>query len=240
MVAHCSAADIRRDLLRVFHWTDFEESSTGTAWLISIYLDDEQKISMELTDVKKKTEFRLNAAIKNDSIIGISQDNGIQLRLKATGVQEQSSLKGYLSMAASGNEKKEMNLIFRSRSAGESDNRYFRLYGTDAEIEAFAAKIQQSLLEDDRVWLSMAIQYPMNIEVSQGTTILIQTRQQFMEAFNKIFDQAFKEKILGACSLNMKSDESGVEFGRGWIKINNTKKSDEKKHQYVITRLTKF
>jgi hypothetical protein len=113
------------------------------------------------------------------------------------------------------------------------------LYGNDTEIEAFAAKIQSSLKEDNRVWISAALQYPMYVEISPGNTILLQTRQQFMDQFNKIFDSAFREKILSASALNMKSDEQGVELGKGCIRINNTKKSNEKKYQFVITSIKK-
>ena len=235
----CNAGDIKRDLLRVFHWTDFEGSSKGSVWLLSVYLDDEQKISLEMNDLKQKTEYKMNAVCKNDSLIAQSQDGSISLRLKAAGIQEQSELSGYMQTSSTGKEKINLSFSFRSRSAGEADNRYFRLYGSDAEIEAFAAKIQQSLIEDNRVWISTVIQYPMNIEISPGTSLLIQTRQQFMDAYIKIFDQPFREKICSACSNNMKSDEAGVELGKGWIRINNTKKSDEKRHQLVITRISK-
>jgi hypothetical protein len=230
------ATDIKRDVLRVFHWTDFESSVSEQGWLLSVYLDDEQKISMELVDTKQKIEYKLSPECRNDSLIGINIDKNLQIRLKASGEQDKSVFSGFMK-----NESVKINLSFhfRSRSSGELENRYFRLYGSDSEIEAFGIKIQQSIIEDDRVWLSTAIQYPMNIEVNTGNILFIQTRQQFMESFNKIFDPAFKDKILGCCSINMKSDELGVDMGKGWIKINNTKKSTEKKHQLTITQIRK-
>lgn len=233
------AGDIKNDLLRVFHWTDFEGVGKGSNWLLTVYLDDEKKLSMELTDTRQRVEYKMNTESKSDSLIGRSEDGSIQLRLKASGLQEQSTLSGYLQNGSGGGAKTELSFQFRSRSGGEHDNRYFRLYGSDAEIEAFVGKIQQSLIEDNRVWISTVVQYPMNIEISPGNTQLIQTRQQFMDAFVKIFDPAFKEKVCGACSLNMMSDESGVILGKGWIKINNTKKSDEKRHQFIITLISK-
>lgn len=230
------AADLRQEMLRVFSWTDYESTGPEAALLLSVYLDDEQKVFVELVNIKEQQEYPLKSMIKADSLLAWSEDSKIKLHLKGKGLQEQGGFQGFM---VENGIRRNCAFSYRSRSAGESNNRYFRLYGNDTEIEAFAAKIQSSLKEDNRVWISAALQYPMYVEISPGNTILLQTRQQFMDQFIKIFDSAFREKILSASALNMKSDEQGVELGKGCIRINNTKKSNEKKYQFVITSIKK-
>ncbi len=121
---------------------------------------------------------------------------------------------------------------------GDFKNRYSFLYGTDTELEAFSMKIKSSLETNEKVWLSSSIQYPMQVQID-GKPFLLRSRQQFMEQYNKIFDKEFKDKILAEPFINLYSNAESVQIAGGLIWIYNTKKSNEEKYEYIITKINK-
>ena len=80
-------------------------------------------------------------------------------------------------------------------------------------VETFCAKLKKDILTGNKADVAAIIYYPMNVYVD-GKMDKIETDQEFITKFDKIFYPAFKEKIKENCiPMNMCNSYKGVWFG---------------------------
>ncbi len=112
-----------------------------------------------------------------------------------------------------------------SASYGALDHRY-DLYGADSDVEEFMKHVKTSIINGDKEWISKHVDYPLETTLDGENPIKIKTKKQLVANFDKIFYQAYKDKIKSYCTCNLFSKDDGVMLGSGLIWINNSPKSN--------------
>ena len=113
------------------------------------------------------------------------------------------------------------------------ENRYNDVMGSNEEVEAFMKKTKAAIAGSDREWLANHIFFPLNCNVN-GKLTQIKGSKQFIEKFDLIFTDSFKQQVAKGCTCNMFSNYRGVMLGNGEIWISNTAESTEKKPGFII------
>ncbi|MEK7431960.1 MAG: hypothetical protein AABZ74_02415, partial [Cyanobacteriota bacterium] len=106
--------------------------------------------------------------------------------------------------------------------------------GTDNDVEIFMKKVKKSIIEDDKEWISNHISYPIKTKIDTKKTIIIKSKKELINNFNKIFNKEFKEQIKSFCSCNLFHNYQGVMLGNGQIWIENKPNSTNTKYDFQI------
>ena len=128
----------------------------------------------------------------------------------------------------------EFKLTLQSIGGGTYDKRYADLYGTDEEVEKFMKQVKTSILNGDKEWMANHIAYPIKTTLYKNKAITIKNKKQFIENFELIFHQGFKDKIKSSCVCNMFANYQGVMLGNGEIWIYNKLNSTEDNYDFNI------
>ena len=125
-------------------------------------------------------------------------------------------------------------LKLNSINGGTFKHRYLDFYGTDNDVEIFMKKVKKSIIEDDKEWISNHISYPIKTKIDTKKTIIIKSKKELINNFNKIFNKEFKEQIKSFCSCNLFHNYQGVMLGNGQIWIENKPNSTNTKYDFQI------
>lgn len=111
----------------------------------------------------------------------------------------------------------------------EYGKRYASALGTtsDQETEAFVTNIQNYVSKNDKKQLAELIQYPITVNID-GKATSIQSKEDFINNYDKIFYPDFKQIISNAFTKYMFANWRGVMFGANrynmWISKDINKK----------------
>lgn len=222
-----------------YSWNDFKGRMGEQTIYFSVFPEDDQVMVGNYFFQGKEERISLQGTWNKDSINLKAINNGKTLgwfKAKLSGTTN-ADLTGSFSNLK-GDTTLKFNFMLRHICPGDFKNRYSFLYGTDQELEAFTLKIKSSLESNEKVWLSSVLQYPLQVMI-EGKPFLLRSRQQFMEQYNKIFDKEFKDKLLSEPFINLYSNAESVQLAGGLMWIYNTKKSNEEKYEYIITKINK-
>lgn len=222
-----------------YSWNDYKGNLGTRNLYFSVFPEDEGVMVGNYFFAGSMERIALQGSWNKDSIVlkAMNKEKTIGWFKAKLNASPKADLNGVYTNLR-GDTVLKFNLQLRAICPGDFKNRYSFLYGTDAELEAFSAKIKSSLETNEKVWLSSAIQYPLQVQI-EGKPFLLRSRQQFMEQYNKIFDKDFKDKILAEPFINLYATAEGVQLAGGLIWIYNTKKSNEEKYEYIITKINK-
>jgi hypothetical protein len=222
-----------------YSWNDYKGNLGTNTVYFSVFPEDEGVMVGNYFFAGSMERIALQGSWNKDSIVlkAMNKDKTIGWFKAKLNASPKADLNGVYANLK-GDTLLKFNFKLSGICAGDFKNRYSFLYGTDAELEAFSVKIKSSLETNEKVWLSSSIQYPLQVQI-EGKPFLLRSRQQFMEQYNKIFDKDFKDKILAEPFINLHSTAEGVQLAGGLIWIYNTKKSNEEKYEYIITKINK-
>ncbi|MEO6454916.1 MAG: hypothetical protein ABIN97_12620 [Ginsengibacter sp.] len=139
-----------------------------------------------------------------------------------------------------GNKRSSLRLQLSTMVGGSPTQRYFELFGTTQEVEAFAEKIKASFIDNDKNWLAEKCQYPLIVYFEKGKKRIINSDKQFLDNYDKLFSKAFLEKFKKIKCYNMFSSHIGAAMNKGEVVINHTKNSTSDKYEYCISSITVF
>lgn len=206
----CNAETIQKG------WNTFEGSIGKSDIVVNIYCDSIGNLSGDYC--YKKHEIRI--AIKgkrNGNIFFLDEFIDTKINAKFNGKinEEDNTISGKWSSTT--HSDIAFSLKLASWTGGNLDNRY--AFGTDEEIESFVKKIKSAFVNDDKIWISKNIKYPITVSVL-SKKVKVKTAKEFTTKYSKIVNEKYKNDIKNSCICNIFSNWRGAMIANGLVWIN--------------------
>lgn len=87
-------------------------------------------------------------------------------------------------------------LCFGLASANpRQDGRFAAASLTDRDVETFFSSFREAIAAQDKKKVASLISYPVKVTLSSGPRRTIRNRAEFIKAYDRIFDDEFRETI---------------------------------------------
>lgn len=220
--------------LEIGQWSDFEGTLGKTGIQLSLFRFDKGQVKGTYCYKKYEEHINLSGYISGNKLELTESSNG-----KTTGY-----FSGSLStddadrfegtwQDPSKTKSIAFKLILTGVKGSDHKNRYNDVMGGSEVVEAFMKKTKAAIAGADREWLANHTFFPLNCKVN-GKLTQIKGPKQFIEKFDLIFNDAFKQQVAKDCTCNMFSNYRGVMLGNGDIWISNTIESTEARPAFII------
>lgn len=90
----------------------------------------------------------------------------------------------------------------------------------DQDVENFVNKIQNDIVNDNKVQLAEEIRYPINVKIDEKIT-KIENKKDLIKNYDQIFDVNYKQEISKAPTKYLFVNYQGIMFANGNIWIND-------------------
>jgi hypothetical protein len=221
--------------LERYGWNIFEGKLEGRQMQLAVYLVDTQRV---------EGNYAFEGSPVKHHVTGFTRGDSLFLH----GTEPEISFVGHLftdtldeltgTWEENGQPDNLMQFSLRSTAItrGSLENQYEDMYGTEAEVESFALKVKNAVIQGDKTWLADHIQYPLRCYLS-GKLKAIKNREDFLKAYDSIITTEFKEKLNHVYTTNLFTKDGEVMLGNGEIWIGNTTHSSEEKYDFIITTI---
>lgn len=216
-------------------WTDFEGTLGKSGIQLSLYRFDNGLIKGNYCYKKYDSKIQLEGQITGDKIV-ITEF----LKGKPNGRFEGKVFTDSLDRFegtwtdSAGTKTIEFKLTLQAIVGSDYERRYTDFYGSDNDIEKFMKKVKTSIINGDKTWIVNNTRYPLKTTLGKGKEITIKNKAQFMELFDQVFHQEFKDKVKAFCICNLFGNYNGIMLGNGQIWINNKTNSTKTKFGFSI------
>lgn len=226
-------------------WADYNGKLGDNEILLSIYKSADGKLSGNyryVTDEKKT--FAITGSVKDCTYYLDVVDNKNKtlgkfvIRYTSEKVKKTDNYDGVYT--DTNNKQSPLKLQLGTMVGGSATQRYFELFGTTGEVDAFAEKIKAAFINNDKKWLAAKCQYPLVIYPAKGKEKIIKSEKDFLDSYNQLFSKAYVDKFKKIKCHTMFSNHMGVLMGKGEVIINHTKTSTFTNYEYGISSFTVF
>lgn len=220
--------------LEIGSWNDFDGFLGKTGIQLSLFRFENGQVKGTYCYKKYETHITLTGNISGNKLELTESANG-----KTTGyfsgslfTDDADRFEGTWKDAS-----KTKSIAFKLTLSGVKGNSYEHRYndilGSNEAVEAFMKKAKAAIAGADRTWLASHTLFPIFCAVN-GKPVQIKSQKQFIEKFDLIFHNAFKQQVAKACTCNMFCNYRGVMLGNGELWISNTADSTEEEVRFVI------
>lgn len=226
-------------------WADYNGKMGDNEILLSIYksadgnlsgnyrfVKDEKKIFL-FTGNEKDCSYYLNVVDNKNKVLG-----KFLFRYTSDKIKKTDNYDGVYT--DSNNKQAPLKLQLTTMVGGTLTQRYFELFGTTGEVDAFAEKIKAAFINNDKKWLAAKCQYPLVVYPARGKEKIIKNEKEFLDSYDQFFSKAYLDKIKKIKCYTMFSNHIGVLMGKGEVVINHTKSSTAANYEYGISSFTVF
>ena len=100
----------------------------------------------------------------------------------------------------------------------------------DQEVETFFLSFREAVSTGDKKKVASLISYPIKVSISPGRTRTIRNRVDFVKAYDRIFDDEFRQLIVKTETKDLWARSTGVATPRGeiWFSGIGMKESPDK------------
>jgi hypothetical protein len=102
------------------------------------------------------------------------------------------------------------------------------------EVEQFFLSFKDAVAKGDKGAVASMVSYPVKVTLASGQRVTIRNRNQFMQRYNAIFDNAFKRVISQTKVDDLWAKSSGVAMPRGEIWLSGIIKNQKNPDMYEI------
>ena len=213
-------------------WNDFEGKLNKMEIKLSLFRFDDGQLKGNYC--YKKYEERIQ-------LIGKIKGNNIELQ-EIIGGKYKGSFKGKISTNGPdlfigtwtyGSQILNFKLSLNSICGGGYEHRYDDFDGGDIDVENFMKKVKVAILKGNKEWLANHVYFPIEVDINKRN-VSIKNKRKFVDNFDIIFYEKFKDKIKSFCVCNMFNNSHGVMLGNGEIWINQKSFSAENEVDFNI------
>lgn len=195
------------------------EGNIGTHNIcMAIYRDGEQLSASYVTQNDDDGEIKLQGTIQVDNASFILQNEDNDIIFKGTikpDTKEGEILDGTYTTV----EETPFSLTLTHAIGNTYETRYSIPNSNTEDIEEFAKKIKEYIIEDNKQGFSKLIDYPVNIKIN-GKKIMINSPEEFEKRYNDIINSDFKDALSKAYTKYLNSNSTGIMLSNGKIWIN--------------------
>lgn len=205
-------------------WYDFEGKIGDMDVVLSIYVNDNGRLTGNYCYCKYEKKIRLSGSITGQETT-LTETAGGAVSGYFSGRIFTDSLDRFEGRwtDAARMRSYDFRLSLRSAIAGSPEGHYPDA-GTDQEVEDFMKKTRSAILNGDKVWIAAHASYPLRTTLDGKQRIVIRSGKQLRDNFARIFHAAYREKIRSFCICNLFNNYRGVMLGNGQIWINEVSK----------------
>jgi hypothetical protein len=215
--------------LELNHWYDFKGDLEGKPMQLSIFTLKGGKLIGSYCSFSNEPKVPLSGNISGNEIFLTESKNG-KITAEFIGkifTDDQDRMN--LTRRNIITDKKSMfHSVLMSSNAGTAAKRYTHLLGSDQALESFIVTLKKAIANNDKIWITDHIFYPLKVRISEKSTLDIKNRNQLLLQYDKIFTLALKLKISSTFSFNLFNNYQGVMLGDGQIWVNNGVNGTEK------------
>lgn len=197
-------------------WNSFNGSIAENDIVVNIYRDSIGNLIGDYCYKKYETRIPLKGKLNGNAFF-LYEFIGKNINAKFNGKidEEKNIITGkWLSTTHS-------DMVFflklSSQTGGSLDNKYSK--GTNEEVENFFKKIKESILNDEKIWLSKNTKLPIEIYVGKKK-IKIKSQKQFIASYSQIISKSLKKRVAESCICDIFSTSRGAMIANGFIWIN--------------------
>ncbi|MDW2799509.1 hypothetical protein RZO55_18200 [Clostridium boliviensis] len=185
---------------------------------MAIYRDGEQLSASYITQNDDDGEIKLQGKIQLDNASFILHNENNNIIFSGTikpDTKEGELLDGNFTNV----EKSHFSLVYTHAIGNTYETRY-SIPGTNTEdIEKFAKKIKEYIIENNKQDFAELIDYPINIKINEKKTI-INSAEEFEKKYDDIINSDFKHVLSKAYTKYLDSNPTGIMLANGKIWIN--------------------
>lgn len=226
-------------------WGDFDGKSGDKEIELSIFRISADSIAGNCRFTNNTKEvFRVQGSLSNCAyhLTAINQNEEpvgkFVFNFANDKIKKQETYNGVFTSAD--NTQHNLMLQLKTMVGGSLTQRYFELFGTTAEVDAFATKVKSAIAGNDVQWIASNCRYPLTIYAGSHQPKIIKNQQEFFIAYKKLFTPKFKSKFALMRCYNMFSNHVGAGMGKGEAWINNITGSTAENYAYGISSFNIF
>lgn len=183
-----------------------------------VYRDGEQLSASYITQNDDDGEIKLQGTIQldNASFVLQNENNNIIFR----GTIKPDTKEGDLLDGTFTNVEKSHFSLAHTHTIGNTYETRYSIPGTNTEdIEEFAKKIKEYIIENNKEGFAELIDYPINIKINEKK-IAINSSEEFEKKYDDIINSDFKLALSKAYTKYLDSNPTGIMLANGKIWIN--------------------
>lgn len=222
-------------VLQTGAWATFHGKIGTSYYQLSLFLFKDSTVKGNYVLNQTSQKVLLTGAIKGNSLNlhAVKQENlSLNGRVTSANRQDGDVYSGTF-IDATKKTTVPFKFVFGQLVYGEYNHMYSDLFGTDDEIENYAAKVKQAIIASDKEWVASNIFYPFAHSGIKGHSV-IANKKQMLAYYDKIFTPALKELLKKDMTTNLFTKDSKVMLGDGEIWISNSPNSTSKKYGFSI------
>jgi len=216
-------------------WHDFEGLVADKVSHLSVYVEDNGKISGQFCYAGRKPEHRIEGLMEGDRLqltIVSGQKNVAQFHAKLTS-SDADRLEGEWTDL----DTKDVfivKLTYIASVGGDANHRYTAVDLPDSVAENFMQLAVAKILAKDKQWVSKNTFYPLETSLMGKKGVTIRNAAQLLAAYDKIFYPEYLVRLRSVCFCGLFHNYRGLMVGRGELWIGQVPAGAGKKPRLVI------
>lgn len=216
-------------------WHDFEGLIAVRQAHISIYVEQDGKISGKVCYAAKKPELTLQGKLEADQL-----DFSVFNREKPV-----AHFSGKITSSDADRmegdwkelETKDifiLKLTYIASCGGDASHRYTSVDVADSVAEAFMQTAVTRILAKDKQWVSQHTFFPLETSYLGKKGVTIRNAAQLLAAYDKVFYPEYLARLRSVCFCGLFHNYRGLMVGRGELWIGQVPSASGKKPRLVI------
>jgi len=216
-------------------WHDFEGLIADRQAHISIYVEQDGKISGKVCYAAKKPELTLQGKLEADQL-----DFSVFNREKPV-----AHFSGKITSSDADRmegdwkelETKDifiLKLTYIASCGGDASHRYTSVDVADSVAEAFMQTAVTRILAKDKQWVSQHTFFPLETSYLGKKGVTIRNAAQLLAAYDKVFYPEYLARLRSVCFCGLFHNYRGLMVGRGELWIGQVPSASGKKPRLVI------
>lgn len=199
-------------------WSTFSGKIDNYPITISIYNDKNDNLSGNYCYNKQEQRITIKGTKKGSQVY---LEEVIENKKNASfqgSIDENTNTISGKWINATNNKELNFNINLSSQSGETLENRYFSGISNES-VELFIKKTKESIIKNQKNWLSQNIKYPITVSVF-NKKIKIKNQKEFLDKYSDFFSEKFKNEIKKSCTCDIFSNWQGAMFADGLIWVN--------------------
>lgn len=216
-------------------WHDFEGTIGNKLAHISVFIEDDGKLTGIMCYSGKQSSYRLQGTMDENQIqFTIYQHQQSIARVVGTLTSTDADrIVGQWKEVATGTVQ-AIQVAYLSSCGGDLSHRYTSIDFADSVAERFMQTAVEKIIAKDKKWVAQNTFYPLKTSYLGKKGVTIRNAQELLNNYDRIFYPAYLSKFTDVCFCGLFHNYRGLMVGRGELWIGQMPSSPGKKPRLVI------
>ena len=205
--------------LSAYQWHDYVGKISKTNISLSIYLNENGKLSGNYCYAKYDKRIALAGEVRGNEVVLYEMIDGKQ-GAQFKGTLKTDSTDHFEGTWSDGKTSLPFNVHLSSMNSGSPTKRYRDTKQSDAAVEAYMKKVKTAILSGNAAWLSTQVSYPYKVSGPDGKIKSLKNKEELVANYKLVVSESLKQRIADICTCNLFMNYRGVMLGNGEVWIN--------------------